>query len=109
MAWVSAYRLGADVYSTLAVRVSGATPRYLGHTSGWCQPRRQIKFLVANSGACEPGTTCGCASDETQDHLLSVRLMATRLGRKLTDMRKSSLPRRLRPDSRTQVRIGRLR
>merc|ERR1719277_1763052 len=47
----------------------------------------------------------GYASDETEDCMPLTHSMATRLGKKLTDVRKSGLLWWLRPDGKTQVTI----
>merc|ERR1711948_224891 len=49
--------------------------------------------------------TFGYASDETEDCMPLTHSMATRLGKKLTDVRKSGLLWWLRPDGKTQVTI----
>merc|ERR1719389_1554893 len=56
-------------------------------------------------GAGDQGIMCGYASDETEDCMPLTILMATRLGKKLTDVRKSGLLWWLRPDGKTQVTI----
>merc|ERR1712157_59932 len=56
-------------------------------------------------GAGDQGIMFGYASDETEDCMPLTHSMATRLGKKLTDVRKSSLLWWLRPDGKTQVTI----
>merc|ERR1712195_426705 len=56
-------------------------------------------------GAGDQGIMFGYASDETQDCMPLTILMATRLGKKLTDVRKSGDLWWLRPDGKTQVTI----
>jgi len=56
-------------------------------------------------GAGDQGIMFGYASDETEDCMPLTILMATRLGKKLTDVRKSGLLWWLRPDGKTQVTI----
>merc|ERR1711971_878399 len=56
-------------------------------------------------GAGEEGIMFGYASDETEDCMPLTHSMATRLGKKLTDVRKSGLLWWLRPDGKTQVTI----
>jgi len=56
-------------------------------------------------GAGDQGIMFGYASDETEDCMPLTHLMATRLGKKLTDVRKSGLLWWLRPDGKTQVTI----
>merc|ERR1711874_962091 len=56
-------------------------------------------------GAGDQGNMFGYASDETEDCMPLTHLMATRLGKKLTDVRKSGLLWWLRPDGKTQVTI----
>jgi len=56
-------------------------------------------------GAGDQGIMFGYASDETEDCMPLTILMATRLGKKLTDVRKSGKLWWLRPDGKTQVTI----
>merc|ERR1712001_597712 len=56
-------------------------------------------------GAGDQGIMFGYASDETEDCMPLTHSMATRLGKKLTDVRKSGLFWWLRPDGKTQVTI----
>merc|ERR1739848_369886 len=56
-------------------------------------------------GAGDQGIMFGYASDETADCMPLTILMATRLGKKLTDVRKSGQLWWLRPDGKTQVTI----
>jgi len=56
-------------------------------------------------GAGDQGIMFGYASDETEDFMPLTHSMATRLGKKLTDVRKSGLLWWLRPDGKTQVTI----
>merc|ERR1712224_150673 len=56
-------------------------------------------------GAGDQGIMFGYASDETEDCMPLTILMATRLGKKLTDVRKSGQLWWLRPDGKTQVTI----
>merc|ERR1712134_162365 len=56
-------------------------------------------------GAGDQGIMFGYASDETEDCMPLTHSMATRLGKTLTDVRKSGLLWRLRPDGKTQVTI----
>merc|ERR1711881_97602 len=56
-------------------------------------------------GAGDQGIMFGYASDETEDCMPLTHLMATRLGKTLTDVRKSGLLWWLRPDGKTQVTI----
>merc|ERR1711959_184682 len=56
-------------------------------------------------GAGDQGIMFGYASDETEDCMPLTILMATRLGKKLTDVRKSGELWWLRPDGKTQVTI----
>jgi len=56
-------------------------------------------------GAGDQGIMFGYASDETADCMPLTHSMATRLGKKLTDVRKSGLLWWLRPDGKTQVTI----
>merc|ERR1712023_589712 len=56
-------------------------------------------------GAGDQGIMFGYASDETEDCLPSTHSMATKLGKKLTDVRKSGELWWLRPDGKTQVTI----
>merc|ERR1712048_229765 len=56
-------------------------------------------------GAGDQGIMFGYASDETQDGMPLTILMATRLGKKLTDVRKDGSLWWLRPDGKTQVTI----
>merc|ERR1712176_681265 len=57
-------------------------------------------------GAGDKGIMFGYASDETEDCMPLTHSMATRLGKKLTDVRKSGKLWWLRPDGKTQVTIG---
>merc|ERR1711985_11982 len=56
-------------------------------------------------GAGDQGIMFGYASDETEDCMPLTHLVATRLGKKLTDVRKNGLLWWLRPDGKTQVTI----
>merc|ERR1712217_24468 len=56
-------------------------------------------------GAGDQGIMFGYASDETEDCMPLTHSMATRLGKKLTDVRKSGLLWWLRSDGKTQVTI----
>merc|ERR1712139_757778 len=56
-------------------------------------------------GAGDQGIMFGYASDETEDCMPLTHSMATRLGKKLTDVRKDGSLWRLRPDGKTQVTI----
>jgi len=56
-------------------------------------------------GAGDQGIMFGYASDETEDCMPLTHLVATRLGKKLTDVRKSGHLWWLRPDGKTQVTI----
>merc|ERR1712232_111816 len=56
-------------------------------------------------GAGDQGIMFGYATDETEDSMPLTHSMATRLGKKLTDVRKSGELWWLRPDGKTQVTI----
>merc|ERR1712160_69419 len=56
-------------------------------------------------GAGDQGIMFGYATDETEDCMPLTHSMATKLGKKLTDVRKSGLLWWLRPDGKTQVTI----
>merc|ERR1719460_1109714 len=56
-------------------------------------------------GAGDQGIMFGYASDETADCMPLTHLMATRLGKKLTDVRKDGSLWWLRPDGKTQITI----
>merc|ERR1711937_1118346 len=56
-------------------------------------------------GAGDQGIMLGYASDETEDAMPLTILLATRLGKKLTDVRKDGSLWWLRPDGKTQVTI----
>jgi len=56
-------------------------------------------------GAGDQGIMFGYASDETEDYMPLTHSMATRLGKTLTDVRKSGELWWLRPDGKTQVTI----
>jgi S-adenosylmethionine synthetase len=56
-------------------------------------------------GAGDQGIMFGYASDETEDGMPLTHSVATKLGKKLTDVRKSGLLWSLRPDGKTQVTI----
>jgi S-adenosylmethionine synthetase len=56
-------------------------------------------------GAGDQGIMFGYASDETEDCMPLTHLLATRLGKKLTDVRKDGSLWWLRPDGKTQVTI----
>jgi len=56
-------------------------------------------------GAGDQGIMFGYASDETEDGMPLTHSVATKLGKKLTDVRKSGLLWWLRPDGKTQVTI----
>merc|ERR1719409_1829454 len=56
-------------------------------------------------GAGDQGIMFGYATDETEDAMPLTHLLATRLGKKLTDVRKDGSLWWLRPDGKTQVTI----
>jgi len=56
-------------------------------------------------GAGDQGIMFGYATEETSDHMPLTHSMATRLGKKLTDVRKDGSLWWLRPDGKTQVTI----
>merc|ERR1719298_206860 len=56
-------------------------------------------------GAGDQGIMFGYASDETEDAMPLTHLIATRLGKKLTDVRKDGSLWWLRPDGKTQITI----
>merc|ERR1739838_942853 len=56
-------------------------------------------------GAGDQGIMFGYATDETEDCMPLTHSVATKLGKKLTDVRKSGLLWWLRPDGKTQVTI----
>jgi len=56
-------------------------------------------------GAGDQGIMFGYASDETEDCMPLTHLLATRLGKKLTDVRKDGSLWWLRPDGKTQVTV----
>merc|ERR1739849_27343 len=56
-------------------------------------------------GAGDQGIMFGYASDETEDAMPLTHSISTRLGKTLTDVRKSGLLWWLRPDGKTQVTI----
>merc|ERR1712118_344181 len=56
-------------------------------------------------GAGDQGIMFGYASDETEDCMPLTHLVATRLGKKLTDVRKDGSLWWLRPDGKTQVTV----
>merc|ERR1719409_1998266 len=56
-------------------------------------------------GAGDQGIMFGYASDETEDAMPLTHLVATRLGKKLTDVRKDGSLWWLRPDGKTQVTV----
>ena len=56
-------------------------------------------------GAGDQGIMFGYATDETEDCMPLTHLIATRLGKKLTDVRKSGQLWWLRPDGKTQVTV----
>merc|ERR1719473_792165 len=58
-----------------------------------------------NLGAGDQGIMFGYATDETEDCMPLTHLIATRLGKKLTDVRKDGSLWWLRPDGKTQVTI----
>jgi len=58
-----------------------------------------------NVGAGDQGIMFGYASDETEDCMPLTHLIATRLGKKLTDVRKDGSLWWLRPDGKTQITI----
>jgi len=58
-----------------------------------------------DTGAGDQGIMFGYASDETEDCMPLTILIATRLGKQLTDVRKNGLLWWLRPDGKTQVTI----
>merc|ERR1712070_476610 len=60
---------------------------------------------MGDVGAGDQGIMFGYASDETQDCMPLTHSMATRLGKKLTDVRKNGQLWWLRPDGKTQVTI----
>lgn len=58
-----------------------------------------------DDGAGDQGIMFGYATDETEDCMPLTHLIATRLGKKLTDVRKSGHLWWLRPDGKTQVTV----
>merc|ERR1712115_709574 len=60
---------------------------------------------MGDVGAGDQGIMLGYASDETEDCMPLTHSMATRLGKKLTDVRKNGKLWWLRPDGKTQVTI----
>merc|ERR1712170_245961 len=60
---------------------------------------------MGDVGAGDQGIMFGYASDETEDCMPLTHSMATRLGKTLTDVRKSGECWWLRPDGKTQVTI----
>merc|ERR1711906_96461 len=60
---------------------------------------------MGDVGAGDQGIMFGYASDETEDCMPLTHSMATRLGKKLTDVRKNGKLWWLRPDGKTQVTI----
>ena len=66
--------------------------------------RRWTK-ITCTLGAGDQGIMFGYASDETEDTMPLTHSMATRLGKTLTDVRKSGELGWLRPEGKTQVTI----
>merc|ERR1711881_123093 len=60
---------------------------------------------MGDVGAGDQGIMFGYATDETEDCMPLTILIATRLGKKLTDLRKNGKLWWLRPDGKTQVTI----
>ena len=60
---------------------------------------------IEEIGAGDQGIMFGYASDETPEFMPLTHLLATRLGKRLTDVRKDGTLKWLRPDGKTQVTI----
>eukprot|EP00443_Scrippsiella_acuminata_P022456 CAMPEP_0115348700 /NCGR_PEP_ID=MMETSP0270-20121206/95537_1 /TAXON_ID=71861 /ORGANISM="Scrippsiella trochoidea, Strain CCMP3099" /LENGTH=429 /DNA_ID=CAMNT_0002770673 /DNA_START=147 /DNA_END=1432 /DNA_ORIENTATION=+ len=63
------------------------------------------RFDEMEVGAGDQGTMSGYVRDETEGCMSLMHRVATRLGRKLTDLRKSDVLLWLRPDGKTQVAV----
>ncbi|KAK8805550.1 hypothetical protein WA158_002206 [Blastocystis sp. Blastoise] len=60
---------------------------------------------IEDIGAGDQGIMFGYATDETEEYMPLSHLLATRLGKRLTDVRKDGTLKWLRPDGKTQVTI----
>merc|ERR1712172_116492 len=87
----------SDTTCEVLVRINKQSPDIAGGV--------QVGKDDLDVGAGGQGIMFGYASDETQDCMPLTHSMATRLGKKLTDVRKSGDLWWLRPDGKTQVTI----
>ena len=90
--------LSCDTCEVL-VRINKQSPDIAGGVDG------KTSTLAEDVGAGDQGIMFGYASDETEDCMPLTHLIATRLGKKLTDVRKDGSLWWLRPDGKTQITI----
>jgi len=85
------------------VRINKQSPDIAGGVTGAGEQGRVVDDL--DIGAGDQGIMFGYASDETESCMPLTHLMATRLGKTLTEVRKDGSLWWLRPDGKTQVTI----
>tara|TARA_B110001452_G_C15237041_1_gene428300 strand:- start:2612 stop:4042 length:1431 start_codon:yes stop_codon:yes gene_type:complete len=90
--------LSCDTCEVL-VRINKQSPDIAGGVDG------KTSTMAEDVGAGDQGIMFGYASDETADYMPLTHLIATRLGKKLTDVRKDGSLWWLRPDGKTQITI----
>jgi len=95
--------LSCDTCEVL-VRINKQSPDIAGGVHG-DHPDGSIRKSDLDVGAGDQGIMFGYASDETSDCMPLTHLIATRLGKTLTDVRKDGSLWWLRPDGKTQITI----
>jgi S-adenosylmethionine synthetase len=100
---VSSKGLSCDTCEVL-VRINKQSPDIAGGVHG-DHPDGSVRKSDLDVGAGDQGIMFGYASDETSDCMPLTHLIATRLGKQLTDVRKNGDCWWLRPDGKTQITI----
>ena len=100
---VSSKGLSCDTCEVL-VRINKQSPDIAGGVHG-DHPDGSVRKSDLDVGAGDQGIMFGYASDETADCMPLTHLIATRLGKQLTDVRKDGSLWWLRPDGKTQITI----
>mgnify|MGYP002843378466 CR=1 FL=1 len=100
---VNSKGLSCDTCEVL-VRINKQSPDIAGGVHG-DHPDGSIRKSDLDVGAGDQGIMFGYASDETSDCMPLTHLIATRLGKQLTDVRKDGTCWWLRPDGKTQITI----